>query len=195
MVDERKFEGGNAGALGFIGFGLTTTLLSLVNAGAFPSDAMMLGMIIFLGGFAEIVAACMLWRMGDTFAMTAFGAFGFFWMSLATITIAPALGLTPAGGANAVGSYLVLWGIFTAGMFLGTLKAPKAVTLLIGMLAILFLILGAGALAGNADITKIGGYWGIINGLVGIYIAVALVVNEANGKEMLPLFAPKPKKG
>ncbi len=195
MTDERKFEGGNAGALGFIGFGLTTTLLSLVYTGAFPSDAMMLGMIIFLGGFAEIVAACMLWRMGDTFAMTAFGAFGFFWLSLATITIAPALGLTGAASANAVSAYLILWGIFTAGMFLGTLKAPKAVTLLIGMLAILFLLLGAGAGLPNADVTKFAGYWGIINGLVGIYIAVALVVNEANGKEILPLFAPKPKKG
>jgi len=193
MSGEVKY--GNAAAVGFIGFGLATVLLSLSNAGLYDSNVMLLGMFIFLGGFAEIVAGAMLWKMGDSFAMLAFSAFGFFWLSLAVVVIAPAVGLGPAPDEAATGSYLIMWGIFAGGMAIGALKAPRTVLFLLAGLSLLFIILGVGAATGNADITKVGGYWGIIDGASGVYISLALVINESLGRTVLPLIMPKASKG
>jgi len=198
-MSEHKY--GNAGAIGFIGFGLATSLLSLAYIGVFPDNtAPMLGMIIFIGGFVEIVAGAMLWKMGDSFASLAFTAFGFFWLTLATVYLAPSLGIYDVAGVyvgptgKAMACYLALWGIFAGGMAIGAAKAPKAVTLLLAMLSILFFLLAivnGVTESWSADLLKFAGVWGLINGLVGIYITLAMVINETFGKEVLPLFAPK----
>jgi uncharacterized protein len=182
---------GNAATIGFIGFGLATVLVSLANAGVFPVDAMLLGIFIFLGGVAEIVAGAMLWKSGETFAMLAFTAFGLFWFSLATIYLSAALNLAAAPTAASLGAYFIMWGIFAFGMFFGTLRAPRVVSFLIGGLSLLFFILGIGAATSNADITTIGGYWGVIDGFSGVYISIALIVNETMGRSVLPLFPAK----
>ncbi len=85
--DTVKVTYANAGALGFIGFGLTTVLLSLSYATLYSSNTMLLAMFIFMGGLAEVIAGLMLWKMGDTFSMLAFGSFGFFWLSLAGLNL------------------------------------------------------------------------------------------------------------
>ena len=184
---------GNAAAIGFIGFGLPTVLLSLSYAGAYATDAMLLGMFIFLGGFCEVVAGAMLWKMGDTFASLAFTAFGFFWLSLAVVNLAPLLGFA-AAVPDSLGFYLLMWGVFAGGMAIGALKAPRAVLFLLAGLSLLFFLLAAAQFTGSADILKIAGVWGIIDGFSGVYISLALVINESMGREIIPLFAPKAAK-
>lgn len=188
---------GNAGAIGFIGFGLATVLLSIGYAGGydFGSNAMLLGMFIFVGGFVEIAAGFMLWKMGDTFASLAFTAFGFFWLTLATIYIAtPLTGQAAPDAGSALVAYLAMWGIFAGGMAIGALKAPRAVLFLLAGLSLLFFLLAAANYTGNADLLKVAGIWGVIDGFSGVYISLALVINESLGREIIPLFAPKPTK-
>lgn len=86
-----------------------------------------------------------------------------------------------------------MWGIFTLGMFFATMKAPRTVMFLIGGLALFFFILGIGAATSNSTINTIGGYWGIIDGFSGVYITIALVINETMGRTVLPLFPAKVK--
>lgn len=43
----------NPAPLGLMGFGMTTILLNIHNAGFFPIDAMILAMGIFYGGIAR----------------------------------------------------------------------------------------------------------------------------------------------
>lgn len=195
-MSEQKY--GNAAAIGFIGFGLATVLLAVAYAGGYDSgsNAMLLGMFIFIGGFAEVVAGAMLWKMGDTFASLAFTAFGFFWLSLATIYIATPLTGQAAPNGAALGAYLFMWGLFAGGMAIGALKAPRAVMFLLAGLSLLFFLLAAanwtsGDLSSN--ILKVAGYWGVIDGFSGVYISLALVINESLGREIIPLFVPKPK--
>ena len=98
----------NPAPLGLMGFGMTTVLLNLHNAGFFEVDATILAMGIFYGGLAQVVAGIMEFRKGNTFGLTAFTSYGFFWMTLVYIII--------DGGVDAafMGWYLFLWGVFTA---------------------------------------------------------------------------------
>jgi succinate-acetate transporter protein len=84
-----------------------------------------------------------------------------------------------------------MWGIFTALMFFGTLRTNVATMFVFGSLAILFLILGMGDLTGNADITHLGGWEGLVVGFSAMYTAIALVLNESFGRTILPIFPVK----
>ena len=181
----------NPAPLGLMGFGMTTVLLNLHNAGFFALGSMILAMGIFYGGIAQIIAGILEYRKGNTFGMTAFTSYGLFWLSFVGILVIPALiPSVTAPGDTAMGWYLFMWGLFTCLMFISTLKKPKALQFVFGSLTILFWLLALGHFLQNPDITKIAGYEGIICGLSAIYLAMAEVINETYGKTILPVGGP-----
>lgn len=71
-VTQIKDTTGNPAPLGLLGFGMTTVLLNLHNAGVYELNSMVLAMGICYGGIAQIIAGLMEWRKNNTFAATAF---------------------------------------------------------------------------------------------------------------------------
>lgn len=177
----------NPAPLGLLGFGMTTVLLNLHNAGFFPLSAMILAMGIFYGGLAQIIAGIMEWKKNNTFGTTAFTSYGFFWLSLVGLIVMPKLGWGEAASGKAMAAYLFMWGLFTFAMFIGTLKISKALQVVFGSLVVLFFLLALGDFTGAESITKIAGYEGIFCGFSAIYAAMAQVLNEIYGKTVLPL--------
>ncbi len=159
-----KDNSANPAPLGLMAFGLTTVLLNLHNAGFFSLGTMIMATGIFYGGIAQVIAGIMEWKKGNTFGTTAFISYGFFWISLVTLMIMPNMGFGNAPENSAMGSYLLLWGIFTLGMFIGTIKLNRALQFVFGSLAILFFLLALAKFSGNPVITMIAGYEGIICG-------------------------------
>jgi succinate-acetate transporter protein len=177
----------NPAPLGLMGFGMTTVLLNIHNAGFYELNAMILGMGIFYGGIAQIIAGTMEWKKKNTFGTTAFTSYGLFWLSLVALIVLPSIGWGNPAGSGAMAAYLGMWGIFTAVMFVGTLKMSRSLQFVFATLAILFFLLAAGDIAGSAAITRIAGYEGIVCGFSAIYTALGLVLNEVYGREILPL--------
>ena len=181
----------NPAPLGLMGFGMTTVLLNLHNAGFFALGSMILAIGIFYGGIAQIIAGVLEYRKGNTFGVTAFTSYGLFWISLVALLIIPQIVPGFEGPDDtAMGSYLFMWGLFTFMMFISTLKKPKALQFVFASLALLFWLLALGHFLQNPDITKIAGYEGIICGLSAIYLAMAEVMNETYGKTILPIGGP-----
>jgi uncharacterized protein len=177
-----------AGALGLIGYGMTGVLLGFVNANLIAVGSMILSMIIFYGGFAQFVAGLMEWKKGNTFGMVAYTSYGLFWFSFGALLLLPLLGLTrTSGGAGAMTVYWTLWGIFTAILFVGSLKMSRALQFVLGTLALVFFLVAAGAWTGISSITIIAGYVGIISGFAAIYTALAPVLNDIYGRTIAPL--------
>ncbi len=181
----------NPAPLGLMGFGMTTVLLNLHNAGFFKLGTMILAMGIFYGGIAQVIAGIMEWKKNNTFGTTAFTSYGLFWLSLVGLLIAPKMGLGDPNETPAMVAYLVMWGIFTGVMYIGTLKLSKALQFVFASLTILFFLLAIGDQTGNASIKCIAGYEGIICGLSAIYTALGQVLNEVYGKTVVPLGAKK----
>ena len=140
MSDEH-FKLSNPAPLGLLGFGLTTVLLNLVNAGAFPLDTMILAMGIAYGGIAQIIVGAMEYRKGNTFGTVAFTSYGLFWWSFVMLLLLPKFTGFAAPSAASLSAYFIMWGIFTFAMFFGTLKANRALQLVFATLAILFFML------------------------------------------------------
>ncbi|BAI62810.1 conserved hypothetical protein [Methanocella paludicola SANAE] len=179
----------NPAPLGLMGFGMTTVLLNLLNAGLISSTAwsMILAMGMFYGGVAQIIAGIMEFRKGNTFGTTAFTSYGLFWISLVALLIFPRLGWFPAPDGISMAAYLAMWGLFTAYMFVGTLKKNKALQFVFASLAILFFLLAAGDFTGIGWIKTLAGLEGIVCGFSAIYLAAAEVLNETMGRQVLPI--------
>ncbi len=185
----------NPAPLGLLGFGLTTVLLNLHNAGFFNLDTMILAMGIAYGGLAQVIVGIMEFRNGNTFGTVAFTSYGLFWWSLVALLILPSFSFTGISAPTHLGlaAYFFMWGLFTFAMFFGTLKKNRALQFVFMSLAILFFLLTVRELTTNAvlfgDVTvnTILGYEGIICGLSAVYLAIAEVLNETYGKTILPI--------
>ncbi len=179
----------NPAPLGLLGFGMTTVLLNLHNAGLFPLDAMILAMGIFYGGCAQIIVGIMEWKKNNTFGTTAFTSYGLFWLTLVALIILPQTGYAVKPNAMAMTAYLAMWGFFTFVLFIGTFKLNRALQVVFGSLTVLFFLLAIGDITGNHTIKTIAGYEGIFCGFSAIYTGLAQVLNEVYGRTIAPLGA------
>ena len=184
----------NPAPLGLLGFGVTTVLLNLHNAGLFGLNSMILAMGLAYGGLAQIIVGVMEFKKGNTFGTTAFLSYGLFWWSLVALVLLPGtsiLGNVVAADSNAMAAYFFMWGLFTLAMFFGTLKANRAIQLVFGSLFVLFFMLMSTELTGNATLGHVTGVEGIICGFSAVYLGLAEVLNEAHGKTVLPIYPVK----
>jgi len=195
LLERRRVEGevtvseilANPAPLGLMGFGMTTVLLNLRNAGVFELDTMILAMGIFYGGIAQIIAGLLEYRKGNTFGTTAFTSYGLFWLSLVALILMPKMGLPKEMmySKTSFGFYLFMWGLFTGYMFIGTLKLNRALQVVFLSLTILFWLLACENWFGLPAV--ICGVEGIFCGFSAIYAAMAQILNECYGKTVLPL--------
>ncbi len=178
----------NPAPLGLLAFGMTTVLLNLHNAGFYDLGSTVLAMGIFYGGIAQVIAGVMEWRKNNTFGTTAFLSYGLFWLTLVGVIVMPKLGWGAAPTGAAMPAYLAIWGLFTAVMFIATLRLSRALQVVFGTLTILFFLLAWGdATAAGPGFTHFTGYEGILCGLSAMYTGLAQVLNEVFGRTILGL--------
>ena len=177
----------NPAPLGLFGFGMTTVLLNIHNAGFYELNSMILAMGIFYGGVAQVVAGILESKKNNTFGMTAFISYGFFWLTLVGLIFMSKWGWVTATSKDSLATYLAMWGIFTLLLFIGTLKLNRALQFVFATLTILFFLLAIGNYTDNEAIIKFAGYEGIICGSSAIYTGIANLLNEVYGRKVLPL--------
>ena len=188
MSNSMKGDGtANPAPLGLMGFGMTTVLLNLHNAGIFELGSMILAMGIFYGGVAQVIAGIMEWKKGNTFGTTAFTSYGLFWLSLVALIVMPKMGLTIPANNSAMVAYLLMWGIFTGVLFIGTLKLNRSLQFIFASLTILFFLLALGDITNSLIIKQVAGFEGIICGFSAVYTGLAQVLNEVYAKTVLPV--------
>jgi len=178
----------NPAPLGLAGFGLTTMLLNLHNAGIFEMNTMILAMGVFFGGIAQVWTGKKEWEKNNMFGMLAFSSYGYFWLILVALIVAPNFGLEAfASSKHAMGWFLLLWGVFSFGLWVCTWKMTKLMNMLFFTVVLLFFGLALGDFTGNKMITKITGIEGVICGGIALYASMATVINEVHGKMVLPV--------
>lgn len=186
----------NPAPLGLLGFGMTTVLLNLHNAGLFGLNSMILAMGIAYGGLAQVIAGIMEYKKGNTFGTVAFTSYGLFWWSLVILLVFPRTSFWNVGSGSplqqsseaSMAAYFFMWGLFTFVMFFGTLKTNRALQFVFMSLAILFFLLSIRDAFGIAGLyAQAVGIEGVICGFSAVYLALAEVLNEAHGRIVLPL--------
>jgi uncharacterized protein len=164
-------------------------LLNFHNAGLYEINSIIIGFGIFVSGIAQIISGIPEWGKNNTFRTTFFTAYGSFWIALVAIWFIPrtAMGAGLKPDEVPMGWFLLMWGIFTAFMFIGTLRLNMALGTVFGSVVILFLLLAIADFTGIITIKVIAGIEGVFCGAFAIYACGAQILNEVYGKTMLPL--------
>ena len=175
--------------LGLAAFALTTFVLSFFNAGI-VSDAgepVVLGLALAYGGFAQILAGMWEFRNNNTFGATAFTSFGAFWLSLFAYEEFFAADVPAANAGDAVGLYLIAWGIFTGYMLIASFRTTAAIMAVFALLTITYILLGIGESTSSTGLVKAGGWIGIATAVAAWYASFAGVANSTFGRTVMPV--------
>ena len=185
----------NPGPLGLAGFGLTTIVLSCINAGLLPREAVpvVVPLAFAYGGVAQIIAGILEFRTGNTFGMVAFTSYGLFWWWFAFLQWTIGAGWLKAPPASAVATVLLAWGVFTLLMWLVTFRASLAVWSIFLLLWPTFFLLAWGDFGGGFGSLRggvLGGYLGLLTGIDALVVAFIEVLNAQAGREVISLGRP-----
>jgi uncharacterized protein len=187
--------------LGLAAFAGTTFFLSVVNTGMLSAavTGAVLGLALFYGGLAQLLAGMWEFARGNTFGALAFSSFGGFWLSYWYLVDHVVGGGTlkeakPNDIVHAVGLYLLVWAIFTAYMTIAATRVSGAVLAVFVALTLTFIALAIGAFGedptavGPNGWTKLGGWLGLITAALAWYASLAGVMNATAKRVVFPTF-------
>ncbi|HEV7206196.1 MAG TPA: acetate uptake transporter [Jatrophihabitans sp.] len=182
------------GPLGLAGFAATTFFLSVVNARLLPAtvEAGVLGLAFFYGGIAQVLAGMWEFAKGNTFGAVAFTSYGAFWLSFWYLITkgVPAFIAAKATATDinhAVGTFLLVWTIFTIYMTIAALRTSIAVLSVFVVLSATFLFLTIGNFGGSEGIIKVGGWLGLATAALAWYASLAGVANSTFKRPVFPV--------
>lgn len=175
--------------LGLAGFGMTTFVLSVFNAGLLAKnlEPVVLPLALFYGGLAQLLAGMWEFRNRNVFGATAFTSFGAFWLSFAAYVKFIEPGLPMDSAHSATGLFLLAWAIFTAYMLIASLRVNGAVALVFLLLTATYVLLTIAEYGSYDNIGKWGGYVGLATAAAAAYASFAGVTNGTWGRVVLPV--------
>lgn len=180
----------NPAALGLVAFGLTTVLLSLVNAGVLPKggEPVVIPLALAFGGLMQVFAGAFEFKLGNTFGMTAFLSYGAFWWWFALLLLFAGNGIIDISAAGpTIGVALLLWGLLAFYLWIASFRLSKVVFLIFLTLWVTFGLLGFGAATANAGLGQLGGWLGLVCGCLALYGSFGIVTNATFGRDVIPL--------
>ena len=184
------------GPLGLAGFAGTTFFLSVVNTNMLGASVqtVVLGLALFYGGLAQLLAGMWEFVKGNTFGALAFASYGAFWMSFWYLLNHLPEKAAPKDVLHGVAVYLLVWTIFTAYMTIAATRTSGAVLLVFVLLFLAFLTLTIGWFSESVDQfaknsnawIHIGGWIGLLTALAAWYASFAGVTNATFKRIVLP---------
>ena len=186
-VQSATNKAANPAPLGLAAFGLTTVVLSTINAGLLPAEAVpaVVPLAFSFGGLAQFIAGFLEYGNGNTFGMVAFTSHGAFWWWYAFLNCTIGAGWIKAPDARGVGVALLMWGVFTFYMWIPTFRTNLTLWSIFLLLWITFFLLAGGDLGMGLGWRHAGGWVGVITGLDALYLSFAEVTNATFGRPVV----------
>jgi len=177
--------------LGLTGLAMVTLVAASQKLGWTTGLSMAIPWAIFLGGFAQLMACVYDFKHNNLFGATAFGIYGFFWISVAASWMIKmgVLGQTLAGAVDVHQLGFAFLGYLIISVFLtiAALKTNKALIAIMVLIDVLFLGL-------MMDSFGMGEYWHtvaawteLVISMIGFYAAGGNLLNKMYGRVIIPL--------
>ncbi len=179
-------------------FAFAVGMLGLVQSGILSSAAndVFIATCFGIGAVGLLIGGLWEFRSGELFGGTFGVGYAGFLFSTALILKFFAGPMIAAGGPlafdHAFAAWLILWALFT-GVFAIGASAISLAALAPFSLAFIVLVLSAianlgGTASWTVDVTKISGWFAILDGFAAGYLASAIVLNVTLSRELLPMW-------
>lgn len=196
-LTETKIVMSDPTALGVFGLAMVTFVAASQKMGWTSGVEYIIPWALFLGSLAQVWASTIDFRKNNYFGAIVLGAYGLFWIAVAThwaISLGWLGDLSPAADPRQFAFACIGYGIFSFFILLAALEANKvfaAILFLINILlpALAVSILTKGTTVGNIA-HGIAAWSELLIALLGFYAAGAVFLNSYFGRILLPLGAP-----
>lgn len=184
-MEEKKM--GNPAVVGLGGFGLTTLILQFHNVGWMGvGPVIWLGLIF--GGLAQMIAGLQEMKTGNNFGYCAFTGYGCFWISLALLLVGNNFNIYVSSKTD-IGWFLVAWTVFTAILWIGSMRVSAALGLTFTLLLIGLVLLDLAHFS-MPQLTVVAGYELMACALMAWYIMAHIIFADLFGRDVLPVGKP-----
>ena len=173
--------------LGLLALAPAIILYPLSRAEILHIPPSLLGLILMLGGATQVSAGLSARQKGNHSGSGTMIPLGLFWLSLLGFYIFPTLGLREYPSAVAMTSYLTMWGLFAAILYLGSFRQSRIIQLLFGAMMISLLSLGLAEIRDNTVFLYCAAVTGSVSGLSALYAAFAQTLNTRMKRTVIPL--------
>lgn len=182
-------------AIGLFGLAMVTIVASSQKLEITTGLSYVIPWAIFLGAFAQLFAAIGDSKRNNVFGTTAFGAYAFFWMAVATSWLIKlgVFGATLASQVDAkqLGFAFLGYLIFTIFMTIGALETNKNLFIIFVLIDFLFIGLTLTSFGIAAEAThKLAAYSELFIAIFSFYGSGAAVLNNHFGRVFLPVGKP-----
>lgn len=193
-VQAVKIVTADPSGLGLFGLAMVTLVASTQKLGWTTGFSFVIPWAVFLGAIAQMIACFNDFKHNNTFGATAFGAYGLFWLSVATSWMIKMGVFGPALASNVDGVQLGVaftgFLIFSVFMTIGAMETHKVLFTIFVLIDILFLGLAADSFGLGHAWHGIAAWTELIIALVGFYGSAAATLNTHFGKQFLPVGKP-----
>jgi uncharacterized protein len=182
-------------------FAFAVTMLGLVQTGILTGAAndLFIATCFGIGAIGLLIGGLWEFRSGELFGGTFGVGYAGFLVSTALILKFFAGPVIAASGVlgfdHAFAAWLILWALFTAVFAIGassiSLAAFAPFTLAIFVLVLSAIANLGGTASWSGDVTKISGWFALLDGFAAGYLAAAIVLNVTLGRELLPMWPAK----
>lgn len=182
------------GGLGLFGLAMVTLVASTQKLGWTTGLSFVLPWAIFLGAYAQLMAANMDFKHNNMFGATVFGAYSLFWFSIGGCWLISmgVFGETLKANADVhqLGVAFIGYLIFSIAMTIGSFETNKVLLIDFLFIDLLFLCLAADAFGAPHWVHSLAGWTELIISLISFYGSAAAVLNTHFGKPFLPVGKP-----
>jgi hypothetical protein len=180
-------KSGNPAVVGLAGFGLTTLVLQFHNVGWMGTGPVIWLGLIF-GGLAQMIAGLQEMKTGNNFGYSAFTSYGAFWIALALMLIGNSMQWFTVSETD-IGWFLVAWTLYTAIMWVGSMRINSALAITFTLLLIGFILLDLGHFV-HPVFNKIAGFELMACAFSAWYVMAHLIFADVFGRDVLPVGKP-----
>lgn len=182
-------------ALGLFGLAMVTWVASYQKLNPEMGLSYVIPWAIFLGAFAQLMAAIIDSKKNNTFGTTAFGGYAFFWMAVGTSWLMKlgffgdkvAAAIEPKQLGMAFFGYL----IFSLFMTITSMETNKVLFIIFVLIDLLFIGLGCSTMGiMKEQMHMLAAYSEVLIALFSFYGSAANVMNTHFGRVFLPVGKP-----
>ncbi|MDP4096328.1 acetate uptake transporter [Paenibacillus sp. P96] len=182
-------------AIGLFGLAIVTLVASSQKLGLTEGLSLVIPWALFLGAFAQLFACIHDAKHNNTFGMTAFGAYAFFWFATAGSWLIKLGAFGPELASSADGKQLGFafagYLVFTLFMTIGAMETHKVLFFIFVLIDLLFLGLTLDAFGVVPEVFHtLAAYSELGIALLSLYGAGAAVLNTHFGRVFLPVGRP-----
>jgi succinate-acetate transporter protein len=178
---------GNPAVVGLAGFGLTTLVLQFHNLGLAGSGPMIWLGLIF-GGLAQMIAGLQEQKTGNNFGYSAFTSYGAFWIALALMNLGNHFKVFEASATD-VGFFLIAWTLYTAILWIASMRIHGAMATTFTTLLLGFVLLDIGHF-GFPIFNKVAAVVLIGCAFSAWYMMAGIIFADVFGRMVLPMGKP-----